>query len=238
LLAVISNDSKKVQAAQHPISAEIGFVLLNADLFNVALTNSITQKLLAGWSVIPLEGKKPPTGFGWRQFQQQRPSADHVAAWFGSGTFQSYAVICGQVSGGLFVIDFDDPLVYTEFAALFPALAVTRTTASRRGVHVYLRTDVMVKTRRIRGGDLKGEGSYVVGAGSMVEDFHYKELRSDPVQTITGDVLAGLLVWLSPPPVPDVTSAVSVSAASVTPSSYVRARIVPALPRSGTLQWS
>ena len=61
------------------------------------------------------------------------------------------------------VLDFDEPEAYREFAQnhidLVRGTWVARTA---HGYHIYLRAPGPIKTMKIRGGDLKGEGGYVV----------------------------------------------------------------------------
>ena len=65
--------------------------------------------LAAGISVIPIrgDGSKAPA-FAWKQYQNQRATPDELRGWFGWGVRQGIGVVCGQVSGNLEVIDFDD----------------------------------------------------------------------------------------------------------------------------------
>lgn len=67
----------------------------------------------AGISVIPTHpansGKKSkrPALRSWKEYQERIPSEQELQEFFPNGS--SVAVVCGQVSGGLEIIDFDDP---------------------------------------------------------------------------------------------------------------------------------
>ena len=62
---------------------------------------NIFQKALScGYSVIPCNGKKPSVG--WKQYQKFPATIEQAKNWTGN-----IAVVCGKVSGGLVVLDFD-----------------------------------------------------------------------------------------------------------------------------------
>jgi hypothetical protein len=62
----------------------------------------------AGLSVLPArrKEKRPAIPF-WKEYQSQLPSANHIVAWFANAP-DAICVICGQVSGNLEVLDFDN----------------------------------------------------------------------------------------------------------------------------------
>ena len=138
----------------------------------------------AGLSVIPIrpDGSKAPALPAWKKYQKQLPSAEELAAWFRAGN-KGVAVIGGDVSGGLEVIDFESQeayqswreLVEAETSVLLSRLPVVRTP---NGVHVYYRCPGHVAgnqklARQVAGdGEIKtlietrGEGGYVLAPGS------------------------------------------------------------------------
>lgn len=62
----------------------------------------------AGICVIPIKSdgsKAPPKGLGWKRYQYERPSREQVEEWF--GPYQAFAVICGEVSGGLLMLEME-----------------------------------------------------------------------------------------------------------------------------------
>ena len=71
-----------------------------------------------GWSIIPIIAgtKIPPKGFRWKKYQTTRPTEEDLINWFGKGKYRAMAVICGEVSGGLTIIDFDDMSLYKKWA--------------------------------------------------------------------------------------------------------------------------
>jgi DNA-binding transcriptional regulator YiaG len=68
--------------------------------------------LSLGFSVIPIkEGKLPAVA--WKEFQTRRPTRQELMKWF-FGTGWGMAIVCGNVSGNLVRLDFDDPSDYSS----------------------------------------------------------------------------------------------------------------------------
>jgi len=106
----------------------------NPDLLTAAL-----EGLALNWSIIPV-GEDKKAAVKWWQYQAKRPDGDQLTTWFSTGRYGGLAVVCGPVSGGLVVRDFDDANAYKKWAVSFPKLAEmlpTRRTA--RGYHVFFR---------------------------------------------------------------------------------------------------
>jgi hypothetical protein len=118
-----------------------------------------------GWSILPVCGKEPRLR-SWLPYQSKPPTERQLRKWFGNGKVTGLAVICGPVSGGLVVMDFDDREAYKRWAAGHPELARTvPTVESRRGYHLYFRCQLgrsfHVKIDGQAVGELKGSG-YIV----------------------------------------------------------------------------
>ncbi len=71
--------------------------------------------LEAGISTVPpaQDGTKMPIT-AWKMFQQQRPTRQRVDAWYAEGR-SGVGVVCGEVSGGLEMFEFDDLATYDAF---------------------------------------------------------------------------------------------------------------------------
>lgn len=163
---------------------------------NCAIT---IQKLVdQGISVIPLAGKRPYAHLRWKQYQHRLPNNLELRQWLTNDNFSSYGIICGRVSGGLIVIDFDEPQLYQTFIANFPHLAQSYTVKTRRGFHIYLKTTFRVRSYSFTNCDIKGEGGYVVGAGSQIDGIFYTTKVNNPVLQITYSDWQSILNWLSP----------------------------------------
>src|SRR5262245_6372733 len=122
-----------------------------------------------GISTIPLAPgqKNPPRRFRWKEFQQRRPTEGELCDWH-QGTDFGIAIICGQVSGGLVVRDFDKAGAYERFRDRHPDLCKSLpAVATARGAHLYCRAIGRQDTLWLIDGELRGEGAYVVAPPSV-----------------------------------------------------------------------
>jgi hypothetical protein len=104
----------------------------------------------------------------WSAYQRRKPSLFDLRRWARRGLFGNVGIVCGEVSGSLVVLDFDDPALYDTFGARFPDLAETYTVASGGGgCHVYLRADVLPRSRRGRSVELCVNGRQVAAPPSI-----------------------------------------------------------------------
>jgi hypothetical protein len=125
----------------------------------------------------PAKGKEPALST-WKRYQIELPIADEVDYWFGDGQ-HGIAILCGQISGGLEVIDFEDGALFEQWRervegetpGLLARLPVVRT--PRPGRHVYYRSDRFEGSKKLaRTADgqtlieRRGEGGYVLAPGS------------------------------------------------------------------------
>jgi len=65
----------------------------------------------AGWCVLPLaKYQKDPSSFlkEWKKYQAQRPTQEELEKWFSDKRVTGVALVCGDVSGGVVVIDDDN----------------------------------------------------------------------------------------------------------------------------------
>lgn len=131
-----------------------------------------------GYSVVPLKAatKGPPLLPEWKPYTQRRPVSEELDSWFSDG-LRNIAVVCGQVSGGLVVIDFDDARAFHYcFGQVDKLAAETPVAVTAKGFHVYMliRGGARPKNYTLRNGstsylpvDVKGEGGYVVAPPSV-----------------------------------------------------------------------
>ena len=152
-----------------------------------------------GISGIPLNGKQPLARIRWKQYQRKLPETYELDKW-SKIQFSSYGIICGKISKGLVVIDFDCPHLYEKFSQQFSTLADTYTVKTRRGYHVYLSTTFPVASRQFKNCDIKGENSYVVGAGSVINGTTYVVHKQAKIQQVTFKEYQAILNWLCPDP--------------------------------------
>jgi Bifunctional DNA primase/polymerase, N-terminal len=156
-----------------------------------------------GFSVIPLQGKKPANGVLWQPFQQRRADVMDIHRWDKSRALQNVGIVCGAISGNLVVMDCDSIAAIALFELNFPHLLNTFTvlTGSGQGKHYYYRVDGLPPTTRalnIAGGnlELRVNGCYVVAPPSIHPDRlkRYRIMRPDPILRLTD--MTHLVIWL------------------------------------------
>lgn len=166
----------------------------------------------AGLSVIPIDPRTkrpyfrllpqvceyPRTGTGyqhgkgiWKPFQERPASADLVRYWFDRKTMVNIGIVCGAVSGGLLVLDFDTDAehIYRLWRArVGERIAdVLPTVRTGKGYHVYVRYrnpggNVNLAERVIDGQtyvpliQTRGEGGFVVAPPSRHPNGKYYEV--------------------------------------------------------------
>ena len=144
------------------------------------------------------DGKHPATKLvpTWKQYQEQRATEDEIVRWFSDDC--NIGVITGKVSNGLWVADFDDMklLAYVNLHFKEPIENGTFAVKTGNGVHLYFRsTDTVqnvkfcLKRRDLEPYDaeldIKGEGGYVVGPGSIHwSGKRYAAMNELPIATI------------------------------------------------------
>ena len=123
-----------------------------------------------GFSIIPLKYKSKEPAVKWTEFQSRKPTDGELREWFSKDNVNIGAV-CGSVSGNLAVLDFDNLEVFQRFFEKSPEELTNDTLVvkTRRGYHVYLKTDKSISSFKIPELqlDVKGEGGYVVAPPSV-----------------------------------------------------------------------
>lgn len=124
-----------------------------------------------GWNIIPIGfEKKPQRGFSWILFQTKRVTEDDLQNWFGNGKVRNLAVVVGEVSGGLTVLDFDSMDLYAQWKSKNTALAESLPTVkTSRGMHVYFRSELK-KSKQYNRIDLIAANKYVLLPPSLHPD--------------------------------------------------------------------
>jgi len=171
-----------------------------------ALSQIVQHYRQEGFSLIPLLGGDDPSrgkspASSWLAYQRQQPTINALQQWFEVAQYSAFGVVCGRVSQ-LVVLDVDDLAVADTFQQRFPQLFDTHRVRSglRGGPHLYFRVDFPVKTQKILGGDLKAEGSYVVGAGSQIAGATWQLEQDRPPRWLNRAELDAMLAFLSPAP--------------------------------------
>lgn len=143
--------------------------------------------LAAGLSVVHIPaGVKKPSG-KWEALQKKRATERQVRAWFADGG--NVGIICGAISGGLLVIDFDTVEIYQRFMAKFGQLvAGLPVVKTGKGYHIYLRCPVPGGNRKLAAAgkvkliETRGEGGLVLAPGSIHPD------TGKPYELLAGDL--------------------------------------------------
>jgi hypothetical protein len=136
-----------------------------------------------GFSIIPLRSRdKVPAIPSWKEYQDRLPTENEVKAWFTDESL-NVGIICGNVSGGLVVVDFDSseaiPFVIPNIEVIARKTMVVRT---GKGFHVYYRHKDVPSTKfanlKI---DVQSEGKYVVAPPS----YHPSGVQYTRIGTLT-----------------------------------------------------
>lgn len=131
----------------------------------------------AGISVIPCKGKAP--SISWVSAQSRAASIGQIQSWDAAGLLTNIGVVCGQVSGGLVVIDCDGLEAVNLFKREFGYLAdqtLAITTGSRKGAHYWFYSSLPVPTARAVGIpnvgniELRSDKTYVIAPPSIHPD--------------------------------------------------------------------
>src|SRR5687767_3937545 len=116
------------------------------------LYNAALAVRAGGVSIIPINHRTKQPSFNllpkneagkaiWGVFQTRIATDKEIAEWQTAG-FEAYAAVCGKISGGLLIIDFDEPRFYEAWLELVGALANDLPTQQTgRGYQVAVRTD-------------------------------------------------------------------------------------------------
>lgn len=127
-------------------------------------------------AVFPLAPNAKTPLAGSHSFKDARP----LAEWKEWPTDANLAVATGMRSGGLVVIDLDGEVGKKSWAALVRRLGLrgldTLTVITPRGKHLYFRSAIPFASNAsvlAEGVDVRAEGGYVVGAGSVVKGLPY-----------------------------------------------------------------
>lgn len=121
-----------------------------------------------GWSILPVGPDKKPALKRWKKYQSVRPTKKTLRRWFGEATAnRGLAVVCGKVSGGLTVRDFDNAKSYRRWARAYFELARSLPTVKTgRGFHVYFRSNIEkiinVTSNGTHEGELRGSGIVIL----------------------------------------------------------------------------
>lgn len=160
-----------------------------------------------GWSLIPLKKDEKIAAIKWDKYQSVRPTLEEVESWFGPGSAYQIAIVCGNVSGGLFVIDFDGEHwkeSFENFIHAFPEFAETLIVETGSGkAHLYgVCSEMPSDLTRVSSNhvELRANGHYVVAPPSIhpVSGNPYKWDRYTPAIKLSPERLNEVKTYLKP----------------------------------------
>ena len=165
---------------------------------------SCLEQALAWWGEgvvpLPLRPRSKRPAFPWIRYQTVRPPRPLVRRWFSDRPSANLGLLCGAISGGLVVLDFDSHAEYRGWAAEWPGAARSFSVLTARGRHVYLRVkDAPGRTLAMQGGEVKGSG-YVVAPPSVHESGHVYEVTRAAHGILTVESLESVGIEAQPPP--------------------------------------
>lgn len=138
-----------------------------------------------GFNLMPLkkESKKPVLP-SWTHLQTEKYDGK-----FPDGC--NVAVICGEISGKLFVLDLDNASIYDDIPEV---LKNTRTVKTGKGYHLYYHyvgfppPNKKMDDHRLRHIDIKSEGGYVLAEGSIHDKTKKKYTLFKDAPILTMDI--------------------------------------------------
>lgn len=156
------------------------------------------QYLDLGLCIIPVRHKTKMPAVDWKEFQTERPTTHQIDTWFRNRAV-GMGVVCGDVSGGLVCLDFDDRQAYDAFIIQNPRCKDLPTAKSHRGMHVFFRsrdfrhsTELYVDGFEGKAGDLIANKKFVVLPPTLHPEGEQREWIvpiQDPIPTLQRDDL-------------------------------------------------
>lgn len=151
-----------------------GFAVVRAASQPTAFEAAVLYVTACGFSVAPVQGKRPTVD--WARYQTVAPSVTDLRFWHRHGLIPGVAIITGQVSGGLVILDLDGPEAAHVYARQWPHLLETYIVKSANGYHLYYWHDgAPLPTTRVHGEGklpfkeigLRSDGAYTVAPPSL-----------------------------------------------------------------------
>ena len=140
---------------------------------NNVIFNTAIQYHQEGLQLIPIQYKsKLPVG-RWEELQYKPETLDYIENNFKKEV--NIGIIGGQISGNFFALDFDNRKIfdrlYSKYNSFQKIVENTPLVETRRGYHLYLRSNEPLKKHKIKEFDidLQGHGAYVVAPPSLYE---------------------------------------------------------------------
>ena len=146
--------------------------------YETAVGFALTYVNWFGLSVVPIGDNKKPV-VKWKEFQYRQPTFDEILSWPKEGF--NLAVVTGQISGGLVIVDCESKEDATWFWKNKGESTVVVQT--KRGFHFYFQSSCEVRNAQkcFDRYDVRGEGGYALIPPSVHSDgaYFWKKRLSD-----------------------------------------------------------
>ena len=126
-----------------------------------------------GLCTIPIPFKSKVATIEWKKYQERLPTSEESEKWF-SNNECNIAIVCGEVSDNLIVLDCDSKEKYEELKPVIEGKlgidkleTCTPIVKTGKGYHIYFKTPTPVKSIKFPNLDIKGEGGYVIAPPSI-----------------------------------------------------------------------
>ena len=160
---------------------------------NITMIDTAPKYIKAGLSVIPVRKDKKPVLPKWAQYQTRRASEAEIKKMFsGAGVF-GIGIICGSISGGLEVLDFDSGgAAFPDWKKKIPPELFNKLTIEKspHGIHVYYRSTTSGRNDKLANAkdnsvliETRGEGGYCISSPTPGYSLIQGDLTA--IQTIT-----------------------------------------------------
>lgn len=136
---------------------------------NIMMEQALTYLIVDGYSVIPVGKDKRPLLSSWKKYQEEIPTVEEVTLWFKQWPHANIGILTGKISG-ITVIDIDTYKPEHTDIDKFPETRTVRT--GNGGFHLIYKyqeglTISANAYKHLPGVDIRSEGGYIVGAGSV-----------------------------------------------------------------------
>jgi hypothetical protein len=142
------------------------------------LAKNMRWAYLKGYALIPLKDNEKIPATWWKPYIDRKPTDEEYKKWKEQGLFSTgYGIVTGKVSG-ISVLDIDMPKGMDNLAKhdLNVLDLYTWQVDTPNGRHYYFKYDELAKQGQAvfgDGVDIRNDGGFVVGPGSMVDSNFY-----------------------------------------------------------------
>ncbi|MFC1972378.1 bifunctional DNA primase/polymerase [Chloroflexota bacterium] len=152
-------------------------------------------------SIIPIPYKSKAAIIKWEEYQKRLPTDAELRSWFGTNITNT-AIVCGEVSGNLVVVDCDSDAKFFELKPIIEGnLGIdklekhTPVVKTSKGYHIYFKTLAPTSSVKFPRLDIKGQGGYVIAPPSIHPSgtpYHFVNPDLPDILTITSLNSAGI----------------------------------------------